>query len=76
MLKDFEETKKSLALVADQLKLCNDPELKKQNYRLIHFSHHRYIMIYYIEDGIVYIVAIYHTLQDYEKLFSDSMALD
>ena len=34
----------------------------------IHFKHHKYFMLYRIEDGKVYIDGIYHDSQDYENI--------
>ena len=33
------------------------------------FLRHDYVMLYRIEENVVYVEAIYHLLQDYENLF-------
>ena len=71
--RDAVETQKRLSEIAKYLKFCEDPVLKNLGYRIIHFKSHRYLMIYRIEDDIVYVDAVYHSLQDYEALFSDSL---
>lgn len=68
IIEDPEETRRRLSHVAGSLKLCDDPKLCSFGYRIIHFKRHRYFMLYRIQDDIVYIDAIYHDLQDYEKL--------
>ena len=60
VLNDFEATKKSLAQVAESLKLCENPRLQM-------FLSYRYFMLYRIEEDIVFIDNIFHELQDYEN---------
>ena len=67
VLDDFEVTKQSLSRVADSLKLCDNPKLKGQGYRKIHFLSHRYFMLYRIEENLVIVDGIFHELQDYEN---------
>lgn len=69
VMDDFDETIDKLSHVAGSLKLCDDAALRSQKYRTIHFEHHRYLMIYRIENNIVYVEGIYHDLQDYESIF-------
>lgn len=64
---DMRETLASLSHVAGNLKVCDDPELKALGYRTIHFKRHRYLMLYKIVDNRVYVIGIYHDLQDYEN---------
>ncbi len=70
--KDAVETRERLASIAGSLKLCNHSVLKKNGYRSINFLRHRYLMLYRIEGSNVYVDAIYHQLQDYEKNFIDT----
>lgn len=70
---DALETRNHLSNVADSLKLCTHPQLKKQGYHIIHFMRHRYLMLYRIEGTTVYVDAIYHQLQDYENIFADEL---
>ena len=67
LLNDFEETKTSLANVADSLKLCDNPKLRALGYRRINFLSHRYFMLYRIENDTVYVDNIFHELQDFEN---------
>ena len=67
LLNDFEATKTSLSNVAESLKLCDDPKLRKLGYRRINFLSHRYFMLYRIENDAVYVDNIFHELQDYEN---------
>ena len=59
--------------VAGSLSYCDDPDLKELGYRKISFIHHRYVMIYRVENNTAYVEAIYHQLQDYENIFADSL---
>ena len=70
ILDDFEATKNSLLQVAESLKLCENPKLKKFGYRRINFLSHRYFMLYRVVDNTIYIDNIFHELQDYENLMS------
>ncbi len=72
---DALETRDRLSEIAGNLKYCNHPQLKENKYRVIHFGHHRYTMIYRIEGQNVYVDAIYHQLQDYENIFADEIRL-
>lgn len=65
---DFDGTVDRLSSIADSLKLCDDELLRMKGYRTIHFQRHKYLMIYSIHDGTVYVEGIYHDLQDYENI--------
>lgn len=65
---DAKQTAHTLARIAGNLKLCDNPRLRDLGYHTIHFKHHNYFMLYRIQDGTVYVDAIYHDLQDYEAL--------
>ena len=67
VLDDAEKTKERLSHVAENLKLCDNPKLRTLGYRIIHFAHHRYLMIYRIDGNIAYVEGMYHELQDYEN---------
>ena len=68
LLDDFDETCEQLALVADNIRLCDEPELAELGYRKIRFRRHNYLMLFAIDENIVRVDRIYHELQDYEKL--------
>lgn len=70
--KDAVETRERLASITGNLKFCNHSVLKKNGYRSINFLRHRYLMLYRIEGSNVYVDAIYHPLQNYEKNFIDT----
>lgn len=67
LLDDFERTKESLSHVAESLRFCENPKLRKYGYRRINFLSHRYFMLYRVENDMVYIDSIFHELQDYEN---------
>lgn len=68
VLQDAENAIQKLAHVAHSLKICDEPELAQYGYRKIHFSSHRYIMLYTIAGKEVHIDRIYHELEDYQNL--------
>ena len=49
VLQDAEYTIRKLEQVGGSLKVCDEPELARYGYRKIHFSSHRYIMLYTLE---------------------------
>ena len=68
VLQDAEETMQKLTQIGSSLKICDEPELAQYGYRKIHFSSHRYIMLYTLEGGEAHIDRIYHELEDYKNL--------
>ena len=70
---DALETRDELAKVAGSLKPCDNKNLQELGYRKINFLHHRYLMIYRIDETTAYVEAIYHQLQDYENIFLDDL---
>ena len=70
---DALETRDELAKVAGSLKPCDNTNLQEPGYRKINFLHHRYFMIYRIDETTAYVEAIYHQLQDYENIFLDDL---
>lgn len=62
VLEDYDATIESLKHVAGSLKLCDNPRLRKLEYRRINFLNHRYFMMYRIVDGIVFVDNIFHEL--------------
>lgn len=67
--RDANETKRKLTYLAESLKLCEEPELAIQGYRVISFQKHAYVMLYRVDGNIVYVDGIYHELQNYHDLF-------
>lgn len=63
---DMENTINRLSHVAGSLKLCEDSKLHSLGYRTIHFKHHKYFMLYRVENNKVYVDAVYYDLQNYE----------
>lgn len=74
MWQDALETRNQLSKVAGSLKLCSQPQLKKNGYHVISFQRHRYLMLYRLEGQTAYVDAIYHQLQDYENTFADELS--
>lgn len=75
ILADAKETKKRLSVIADSLKICDDPILAKYEYRKIGFEKHKFVMIYRIEDTHVIVDGMFHELQDYEGIFAKELHL-
>lgn len=50
VMEDADNTRVRLSHAADSLKLCDDPGLRALGYRTIHFKHHRYFMLYRVEE--------------------------
>lgn len=64
---DMKETTERLSYMAESFKLCDDSKLRTSGYRIIHLKRHRYFMLYKIVGKQVYVIGIYHDLQDYEN---------
>lgn len=67
VIEDFADTVHCLATVANNLKLCDDPRLKKLGYRRMNFLRHRYFMMYRIVEDKAIVDNIFHSLQDFES---------
>ncbi len=65
---DMKDTVTRLSYMADSLKLCDDADLQALGYRTIHFRRHRYFILYKVVDSFVYVLGVYHDLQDYENI--------
>ena len=76
ILEDAKDTETRLSIVADSLKICDNPILRKYEYRKIKFTKHDFVMIYRIYDGIVIVDGMFHELQDYEGIFTSELHLD
>lgn len=75
ILADARDTKKRLAMMADSLKICDNPLLAKYGYRKIYFAKHKFVMIYRIQDREVFVDGMFHELQDYEGIFTNELGL-
>lgn len=64
---DMKETAVRLSHAASSSKLCDDPELRSLGYRIIHLKRYKFFMLYKIVAKRVYVVGIYHDLQDCEN---------
>ena len=67
---DAVKTIGALQLTALAHRISTHPVLKKLDYRLAFFQKHSYVILYRVEERMVYVEAIYHTLQDYENWFA------
>ncbi|MCD7738219.1 MAG: type II toxin-antitoxin system RelE/ParE family toxin [Lachnospiraceae bacterium] len=67
LLDDFEETVRILSGVAESLRPCENPRLRKMGYKRINFQRHRYFMLFRVEENVAIVDALFHELQDYES---------
>lgn len=72
---DARETRKRLSNVAGILPLCKNEVLARGGYHSIMFAKHDFFMVYRVDGERVIVDAMYHTLQDYEYVFSKKMDL-
>ncbi len=68
---DSVETLEQLKGVAGSLQYCRNAELRRRGYRMINFLRHQYLMIYLVDGTNVYVEAVYHMQQDYERAFME-----
>lgn len=76
ILDDAKATKKKLSVIADTLKVCDNPVLARHGYRKINFEKHRFLMIYRIQGNQVLIDGMFHELQDYDGILIRELHLD
>ena len=68
VIDDFDSTIKRLEENAGAFGYCCSDRLRKLGFHKVHFSTHRYLMVYRIlDEDIVIVEGIYHELQDYEN---------
>lgn len=70
---DIRKTKDTLRYVASTLQLCEDKYLAENEYRKIKLQKHNYIFLYTMNDNNVYLEAFFHTTQDYESIFKNTI---
>lgn len=64
---DYRETRSVLANVAGALADPDDEKLKQRGLKRINFLHHNYFMLFKIEQEKVFIVRVFHGLEDYQN---------
>ena len=74
ILDDALETRNTLIVVAESLKLCDDEDLHALGYRKISFHKHDYLYLYQVIEDTVYVEAVYHEQQDYENIFKEEIS--
>lgn len=75
ILEDAKATKKRLSVIADSLKICDNPILAKYGYRKIKFEKHKFLMIYRIHGDQVIVDGMFHELQDYDGILTRELHL-
>ncbi len=64
---DFRETRQKLENTAGSLADPESHKLVERGLKRINFSRHDYFLLYRIENDIVYITNMFHSLEDYEN---------
>ena len=64
---DYRETRSILANIAGALADPDDEKLKRRGLKRINFLHHNYFMLFKIEKEKVFIVRVFHGLEDYQN---------
>lgn len=65
----IKETIRKLEMVAESIKICENPDLARKRLRKIMFRRHNYIILFRLDDRMAIILKIFHVLQDYENTF-------
>ena len=69
IFQDAEKTMNKLTYLAESLKVCEEPELAEQGYRVILFQKHDYMILYRVDGEFVFVDGVFHRLQDYYSWF-------
>ena len=64
---DYRETRSILANIAGALADPDDEKLKQRGLKRINFLRHNYFMLFKIEKEKVFIVRVFHGLEDYQN---------
>ena len=64
---DYRETRAVLANIAGAIADPDDEKLKQRGLKRINFLHHNYFMLFKIEKEKVFIVRVFHGLEDYQN---------
>ncbi len=64
---DYRETRAVLANIAGALADPDDEKLKQRGLKRINFLHHNYFMLFRVEKEKVFIVRVFHGLEDYQN---------
>ena len=73
ILEDAKNTSIRLSKVAKYLAYCPNPILTEYGYRKIPFEKHDFFMIYRLEGNHAIVDGMFHTLQDYESVFIETL---
>ncbi len=64
---DYRETRAVLANIAGALADPDNEKLKQRGLKRINFLHHNYFMLFRVEKEKVFIVRVFHGLEDYQN---------
>ena len=65
--KDYKDTIESLEDIAGSLRDCDNPILSRRGLKRIKFMRHDYVLLYRMKGDVAEVVAMFHTLEDYEN---------
>ena len=64
---DYKKTRDSLKMVAGSIADPQSQALRERRLKRLNFEAHDYFLLFRIEDETVYVVSVYHFLEDFEK---------
>ena len=64
---DYKNTRDLLATTAGSIAEPESRALQERGLKRINFSSHDYFILFRIENDVVYIVSVFHFLEDFEK---------
>ena len=67
VLDDYEETLKTLSLVAGSIRKSTNSKLAMRGLQRINFRRHDYFMLFKFDGNVVTVTNIFHSSQDYEN---------
>ncbi len=67
LINDYLDTIEELRMLADGLKLDDDPKCAALGYHRIHLKKHQYFLLYRLENDEAVVDRMFHDLQDYRN---------
>ncbi len=70
---DYRKTKKRLADVAGMIKESDNEKIRARDLKRLNFDKHNYFLLFRVKEDTVEIVAIFHSLEDYENKLPEGL---
>ena len=70
---DYRKTKKRLADVAGMIKESDNEKIRARDLKRLNFDKHNYFLFFRVKNNTAEIVAIFHSLEDFENKLSDGL---